>query len=178
MAERFRKKIILSALIAAMLGAATANAQEKYTNYKEIVAAEYAKHGPVGENEPGSVRPEVIREELGKGASLLLFDARVKDEYDAEHLPGAKLPRDDEYYKQSELFKQLVVREAPSSKIALERATKDLPRDTAIVTYCHAHCGLSKTLKLDLEDLGFKNVRWMDGGIDVWREKGYPLEKS
>ncbi len=176
MARKISQKINTLAILSAILLAHPACAKENFVSYKEA-APVLASKAPK-EAEPGSLVPEELYAEMAQGKDFLIFDARTKDEHDHERLPNSKLPRDEVYYKEAELFKQKIVREAPSSKKALERATKDIPRDAAIVTYCHAHCGLSKTLKLDLEDLGFKNVRWMDGGIDVWREKGYPLEKN
>jgi len=163
-------------MLTAVLLAHPACAKENFVNYKEAAPLFDSKAPATAE--PGTIQQEELRTALGEGKSLLIYDARTKDEYDRERLPNAKLPRDDAYYKDAELFKQNIVRQAPNSKQALERATKDIPRDTGIVTYCHARCALSKTLKLDLENLGFTNVRWLYGGIDVWREKGYPLEKN
>ena len=176
MARNISQKITVFAILAAVLLAHPACAKENFVSYKEAAPVLASKAPEPAE--PGTVQQEELRAELTEGKSLLLFDARTKDEYDRERMPHARLPRDGDYYREAELFKQKITREAPDSKRALERATKDLPRDAAIVTYCHAHCGLSKNLKLDLEGLGFTNVRWLDGGIDVWREKGYPLEKN
>ncbi len=170
-----QKKIAIAAIAALVFSSPSLFAKDKFVSYKEAsaVLATTARGA-----EPGTVRPDELRAEQTQGTTFLILDARMKDEYGRERLSTAKLPRDINYYKELELFRQGVVPQAPSAKIALDRAMKDISRSTPVITYCHSHCGLSKTLKLDLEGLGFTNVRWLDGGIDVWREKGYPLEKN
>ena len=126
----------------------------------------------------GSVSANQLRARQQNAKKLWVFDARSKNEFDHEHIAGARLPYGDEYYRGWDLYHQHAVREAPDGRVSLERSTQELPRDAAIVTYCNRHCGLSQSLKVQLEHLGFTNVHWLDGGIDVWREKGYPVEKA
>jgi rhodanese-related sulfurtransferase len=86
------------------------------------------------------------------------------------------LPLPDEVYTQEELFRQKIIPVAPDRSVSLIQATASLSRATVIVTYCNSHCALSKNLMLRLKTIGFTNVRYLAGGIDSWREKGYPLE--
>ena len=174
MAERIFKKITLT-FVPVLLLAASACAKEEFVKYSEVrdsLAPAVQSVVP----EAGSINADELRTKIQQPDKPLLFDARGKTEFDKEHLPQARLPRPTDFYQDVLLYQQKVIREAPSSRTALERGTKDLPRDTEIVTYCNKHCGLSKTLKFDLEQAGFTNVKWLDGGIDVWREKGYPFE--
>ena len=177
MAERVCEKIAFAFFIVLMAGT-SACAKEEFVPYSQAMPQEPVPAAPPETPEAGSISQEQLLEKLNKKEPVILFDARQKSEYDKERMVGAKLPRSEKYYQEVLLYQNKVTREAPSSKTYLEAGTKDIPRDTQIVTYCHAHCGLSKTLKLDLESLGFTHVTWLDGGIDVWREKGYPLDKA
>ena len=172
MVKPLAQKIVPLAVSLVLFFSLPAFAKENFVSYNE---AKEVLSKPVPE--AGSVSPEELRKEQEEGKNILLLDARVKSQYDTEKIPGAKLPRPEEYYKNQALYQQKVIPQAPNAKLALEEGMKGIPRDAAIVTYCHAHCGLSKNLKLDLEGLGFTDVRWLVDGIDAWREKGYPTEK-
>jgi rhodanese-related sulfurtransferase len=173
MARSISKKIVPALLLSVLLPACV-QAKEEFVKYSEVKAELDAKPAQNG----SFLGVEELMAMQEKGESLYLLDARTKADFDRERIRGARLPRTDDYYKNQLLFQQKIIREAPSSKLDLEKNLKDVPRDAVIVTYCNKHCGLSKNLKLDLEALGFTNVRWLEGGIDDWREKGYPLEKE
>ena len=123
-----------------------------------------------------SVMPEELRAMQVDGTVTRLFDARMKQEFLKEHIAGASLPLPDDYYTQEELFRQKIVPVSPDRPAALAQSMLPFPRETVIVTYCNRHCSLSKNLMHLLKELGFTNVRYLAGGIDSWREKGYPLE--
>ena len=176
MVKRLPQKIAALFLLTFLVPLQASFAEGKFVPYKEAKAS-LTKPTTPAVAEPGSLTPEELRAEEARGKLFIIFDARVKNEYDTEHLVGAKLPRTEAYYRDAALYQQKVIAQSPDSKTALKEGTKDIPRDAAIITYCHAHCGLSKNLKLDLEGLGFTNVRWLVDGIDAWRDKGYPLEK-
>ena len=172
MAIFLRKKIAAAFFLALALGT-SACAKEEFVKYTEVKDKLEAK-AP----EKGAISTDELKALLDKKEPVVLFDARSKTEFEKERIAGAKLPRTDEYYRDQQMFQQQIIRQAPSSKAALLAGAGSLPHDTAIVAYCNKQCGLSKNLKLDLEGMGFKNVRWLDGGIDVWREKGFPIEKG
>lgn len=163
---------VLNLALLALLTASAGSAEE-FTPYDR--ALQESSRSFIDE---GAVDADGLKALMDGGEKPVLFDARPKAAFHQERLSGARMPRPAAYYREQELFRQQIVRTAPSSRAALEKGTKDLPRDVRIVTYCNRHCGLSKNLKLDLEALGFTNVKWLDGGIDTWREKGYPLEKG
>lgn len=121
------------------------------------------------------ITPEELRALQLKRAGILLFDARDDRAYDAEHIEGAVLPLPKEYYRQRELFMARVVSESPNLGFALTESMKNYPRDKVIVTYCNHDCKASAFLLLQLQALGFKNVRAMEAGIGAWKEKGYPV---
>ncbi len=172
MACRFTEEIAAAFLLVAAWSPA-AWTKEEFVSYK---AAQNQLDAVPATREVISV--DELHALLDKGTPVVVFDARTKNEFEAERLAGSKLPRSDAYYEDLDLFQRNITRTAPSSRQALEKAMEGMDREAALVTYCRSHCGLSKNLMLDLQALGFKNVRWLDGGIDVWREKGYPLEKK
>jgi rhodanese-related sulfurtransferase len=171
---RFVSKKIVAVLLLSVLLPACVQAKEEFVKYSEVKAELDIKPVQSG----GFLTVDEFMAMQEKGESLHLLDARAKADFDRERIRGARLPRTDDYYKNLLLFQQKIIREAPSSKLDLEKNLKEIPRDALIVTYCNKHCGLSKNLKLDLEALGFTNVRWLEGGIDDWRTKGYPVEKT
>lgn len=180
MVECLFKKIVFT-FVSVIVLCSSACAKEEFVKYTDVRESLAPKHdGHTHSNVPGmgSIGADELRAKLEQKVPVMILDARAKTEFDKEHLPQARLPRPDKFYQDALLYQQKVIREAPSSRLALEAGTKDLPRDTEIVTYCNKHCGLSKTLKFDLEQAGFSNVKWLEGGIDTWREKGYPLEKT
>ena len=126
--------------------------------------------------EPGNViAPEELRDLQLKGADFVLWDARDKTGFESSHIQGAALPLDGEFYKASELFAKGLASEAPDPAQALKDATKGLDKDRLIVTYCNRNCKASEMLGMRLQGLGFKNVKWMEAGLQAWEEKGYPV---
>jgi rhodanese-related sulfurtransferase len=66
--------------------------------------------------------------------------------------------------------------------ICLEVAERDIEtlvpnKDAAIILYCGG--GFRSALAAaSLQEMGYTNVRSMEGGIRAWREAGYPLENG
>lgn len=53
-----------------------------------------------------------------------------------------------------------------------------LPKDKTLVTYCgNLTCGLAPKAALELAQKGFE-VKQLTGGIELWQEKGFPVEKK
>lgn len=162
------KKSLIFILIL-LLSAYPACAKEKFVKYSEAMKS-------MSSVDEGSISFEDVYQMSRRKEKFILFDARPKSEYDKQRIAGAKLPHSKEYYQAEKLFKENITRERPDFAVFLKRSLASLPKDTRIVTYCNKRCSLSKTLKNEIQALGFKHVQWMDGGIDSWREKGYPLE--
>lgn len=100
---------------------------------------------------------DAVKERLDRGESFLLFDVREESEYAKDHLPGAR----------------------SVGKGIIERDIESLVPDptTEVVLYCGG--GFRSALAADaLREMGYSNVISMDGGIRVWREKGFPLISS
>jgi len=50
-----------------------------------------------------------------------------------------------------------------------------IPKDRWILTYCACPHAASVKARDALRALGYKNVAVLDEGINVWRDKGYPV---
>ena len=97
---------------------------------------------------------DTIKQRLDRGERFVLIDVREESEFAKDHLPGAK-----------HLGKGIIERD-------IESAVPD--PTTEIVLYCGG--GFRSALAADnLQRMGYSNVISMDGGIRVWREKGFPL---
>lgn len=95
-----------------------------------------------------------VKARLDRGDKLLIVDVREESEWAKDHLPGA----------------------IHLGKGVLERDVEERVSDptTEMILYCGG--GFRSALAADnLQKMGYSNVLSMDGGIRVWREKGYPL---
>jgi sulfur-carrier protein adenylyltransferase/sulfurtransferase len=100
------------------------------------------------------VDPSEVREHLGNG--VVLVDVRESEEWDAGHIPGAKhVPRG---YLESRI----------------EGAVAD--RDQRVVIYCATGQRSALAANTLREQLGYENVASMNGGITLWKDRGYDVE--
>jgi rhodanese-related sulfurtransferase len=91
------------------------------------------------------------------GEKVIVVDARSRQAYDAEHIPGAvSLPH----------------------RTMNEQSTAALDRAALYVSYCDGlGCNASTKGALNLASLGFQ-VKELIGGLDWWKRDGYPIEAS
>jgi len=100
---------------------------------------------------------DVVKSRLDRGERLVLIDVREESEYAKDHLPGAV-----------HLGKGIIERDIEARVPAL---------DTEMILYCGG--GFRSALAADnLKQMGYTRAISMDGGIRVWREKGFPLTKD
>jgi len=98
-----------------------------------------------------------VKQKLEDGDKFLLVDVREESEFAKDHLPGA-----------IHLAKGIIERD-------IEGRVPDL--NAPLVLYCGG--GFRSALAADnLKKMGYSNVLSMDGGIRVWREKGFPLTRQ
>jgi len=98
-----------------------------------------------------------VQAKLQGGEKFVLVDVREESEYAKDHLPGA-----------IHLGKGIIERD-------IEERVPDL--NTPLVLYCGG--GFRSALAADnLQEMGFRNVLSMDGGIREWRERGLPLTRG
>jgi rhodanese-related sulfurtransferase len=60
---------------------------------------------------------------------------------------------------------------------SLARRQEEIPRDRDVVLFCScpSEATAAKTART-LQKLGIERVRPLRGGLDAWRELGYPVE--
>ena len=103
------------------------------------------------------LRVDEVKEKLDKREKFLLIDVREESEWAKDHLPGA-----------IHVGKGIIERD-------IEERVPDV--NTPLVLYCGG--GFRSALAADnLQEMGYKNVLSMDGGVRGWREKGFPLTKE
>jgi rhodanese-related sulfurtransferase len=98
-----------------------------------------------------------VKARLDGGEKFVLVDVREESEFAKDHLPNA----------------------IHLGKGILERDIEERVPDTSapLVLYCGG--GYRSALAADnLQKMGYTNVISMDGGIRVWREKGFPLTRD
>ncbi|RJF85795.1 MBL fold metallo-hydrolase [Sphingomonas cavernae] len=94
---------------------------------------------------------------LEGGDDLIVLDVRERSAFEAGHIEGA--------------------RHLPRGQLEL-RVNQELPDPTLrILTVCEF--GKVSTLAAaTLRELGFRRATALDGGMKLWREKGYPVEEG
>jgi rhodanese-related sulfurtransferase len=107
--------------------------------------------------EQHSITPEALHELMAANQEVLLFDVRLPLDLftESEIIPGAKrIPPKD-------------IEENPSL----------IPREKDVIVYCT--CQSEKTSRAILRKalaMQFFRVRFLRGGLDGWKAKGYPVE--
>lgn len=98
-----------------------------------------------------------VKAKLDRGEPFHFIDVREDHEYAKDHAKGAR-----------HLGKGIIERDIETV----------IPRkQDQIVLYCGG--GFRSALAADaLQQMGYANVRSMEGGIKAWREAGYPMEKG
>lgn len=118
---------------------------------------------------------EAVHQKQLPWSRLVLLDARSRQSYESEHIKGAILPLAPEYYEKQALFQANVIAEPPNVDQYLKQSMERIPKNKKIVTYCNKGCQASHVLMIKLRALGYKDVQFMQDGIDAWKEKGYPV---
>ena len=98
-----------------------------------------------------------VKVKLDRGDSFHLIDVREDNEFAKDHAKGA-----------AHLGRGILERD-------IETAVPD--KRSEIILYCGG--GYRSALAAEsLRQMGYTNVRSMDGGMRAWREAGYPIEKG
>jgi rhodanese-related sulfurtransferase len=95
-----------------------------------------------------------LRQRLTAEPAPFLLDVREPWEYQAGHVPGARL--------------------IPLAE--LEDRASEVPRDQPILAICHSG-QRSLAAAGYLLHLGYSSVSNVDGGTAAWIERGYPIER-
>jgi len=101
------------------------------------------------------VAPDALLASIRAGTAPVVVDVRMRSEYDLAHVPGAiNIP-----------FYALLAREDEIPG----------PRSEAVLVYCN-HGPRAGVAKLALRLVGFTDVRYLDGHMSGWKERGLPTE--
>src|SRR5207302_9517765 len=101
-----------------------------------------------------SIDVNELRRRLAADAAPFLLDVREAWEYQAGHVPGARL--------------------IPLAE--LEDRVSEVPRDRPILAICHSG-QRSLAAAVYLQQLGYTSVSNVDGGTAAWIERGFPVDK-
>ena len=88
------------------------------------------------------------------GNEIVVLDVREKDDYEAGHIPGARL--------------------LPRGQLEL-RVDKELPDPTARIVTCCELGRISTLAAATLRTMGFQRAVALDGGMTAWLAAGYPV---
>src|SRR3954469_22745467 len=103
------------------------------------------------------VDPSEVKATLSNGNGVVLLDVRESDEWDAGHIPGAKhVPRG---YLESRV-----------------EGVVGADRDQRVIIYCASGQRSALAASTLKELLGYENVASMNGGITLWKDRGYDVE--
>lgn len=106
----------------------------------------------IPEVDPAEVKAILDR---GDDADAVLIDVREQQEWDESHIAGAKhVPRG--------YLEQRIVRAAP-----------DL--EQRVIVYCAAGARSAIAAKTLIDELGYKRVESMAGGITLWKQRNFPI---
>lgn len=98
-----------------------------------------------------TISREHLRERIDRDDDFLLLETLSSEEFEKEHLPGARnLPTDE----------------------VEERASDVIPdKDTEVIVYCASfECDASEKAAAKLEEMGYTNVIDYAGGKADWKE--------
>ena len=97
-----------------------------------------------------------LKERIEKGdPDLVVLDVRERDAYQGGHIPGAQL--------------------LPRGQLEL-RVNQDLPDPTRRIVTCCEFGRISTLAAATLRQMGFQRAVALDGGMQSWRERGYPTK--
>lgn len=104
-----------------------------------------------------AIRPQDLHAALSETPSPLVIDVRSAAEFAAGTIAGA--------------------RNLPWSDGLAERLASELPRDVRVIFVCGwGHRSVVATIGMRRE--GFRNVAFLDGGLEAWGLAGKPLVRA
>ena len=104
------------------------------------------------------VDPSEVNRIVSNGNGIVLLDVRESDEWDAGHIPGAKhIPRG---YLESRV----------EGVVGSDRSQR-------VIIYCASGQRSALAANTLKQLLGYEDVASMNGGITLWKDRGYDVEK-
>lgn len=119
--------------------------------------AEVKEHPEVvAENVSSLIDVNALKAKMDANEEILLLDVRHPDEIASGTIPGNKV------------F-------AEYGEEGFEEALAELDKDKTYYVYCHAGMRAGNTQQI-MQDMGFKEVINVEGGISGWMAAGYEVE--
>lgn len=109
-------------------------------------------------SEVEEVDPSDVKSTLSNGNGIVLLDVRESEEWDAGHIPGAKH----------------VARGYLESRV---EGAIGSDRSQRVIIYCASGQRSALAANTLKNLLGYENVASMNGGITLWKDRGYEVEK-
>jgi len=97
-----------------------------------------------------------LKRMMDSGEAFVLLDVRTRNDFNREHIKGAKsLPLDE----------------------IEDSAKSTIRQEDAVIVYCDSFvCTASTSAANILTRIGYKNVRDYKGGLREWKQSGLPTE--
>jgi rhodanese-related sulfurtransferase len=103
-----------------------------------------------------------LKSMIDQKKKIVILDNRPADEFEKERIPGSVRLNSDDLLDNCKLAESL-----------------GLKKDDVIVNYCNGEkCWRSPAVAVMLQDLGYKNLMWLRGGLPEWIKKGYPTAEG
>lgn len=127
---------------------------------------------------PGAlISDEELYKKIETGRAPVIFDIRPKGAYKKGHIQGAVQLWRPDYSAPKKDYGYGGMRDSVQDFTALlGKAGAD--RNSEIVVYSYKHQADSTRFYWQLKLLKHKNVRLLNGGINAWESRGYPLVKD
>ncbi len=103
-----------------------------------------------------SIGMDHLKRMMDSGEAFVLLDVRTRNDFNREHIKGAKsLPLDE----------------------IEDSAKSTIRQEDAVIVYCDSFvCTASTSAANILTRIGYKNVRDYKGGLREWKQSGLPTE--
>jgi rhodanese-related sulfurtransferase len=101
-----------------------------------------------------------------EGGNVFVLDVRTPGEFNSAHIKGATL-----------IPLKNVLGTNLSSDRLLEARINEIPKDKKILVYCRTGQRSSAASKM-LVNSGYLHIYNILGGINAWKDAGYPIESS
>lgn len=104
-----------------------------------------------------TITAEELKDKIDDGEDFTLINVLARESYEEEHIPRSiNIPYQD-----------------------IAKHYKELDKDGEIIVHCSDEfCDASSIAYEKLNKLGFDNVIDFEGGIEEWKEKGYPIKEG
>ena len=119
-----------------------------------------------------TIKVDEVKKWLDDGEEFILLDARNASAYEENHLPMA-----ESCVVNSEISLAEPIINKAVTYLNQCAVLNKIDKKTKIVVYCNsASCFQSPKASLALVKMGYKRIYWMRNGMNLWKQKGYPVE--